>query len=200
MNINFKYHSKYRKKVDHKCVVNIGTYMSVHFLCVLSSLYIFIYHKSLPNAIFVQPEELCIVKAKKMRDMFIKIHYIVIKSRMLPRQKRETTTKKIKQNWNKVSPLRILNCYFKRLNNTIYLAFKIKFVELLSFCTEQYISYVWYEAGYFYGGSCIDTPQEPNWCSVLGRRHGWQQFLVQLFFWLFSFFNAKQWHHTNLSA
>lgn len=40
---------------------------------------------------FVQPEDLCIVKAKKMRDMFITIHYIVIKCRMSPRQKRETT-------------------------------------------------------------------------------------------------------------
>lgn len=54
--------------------------------------------------IFVQPEDLCIVKAKKMRDMFITIHYIVIKSRMSPRQKRETTIKKIKQNLNKVLP------------------------------------------------------------------------------------------------
>lgn len=41
--------------------------------------------------IFVQPEDLCIVKAKKMRDMFITIHYIVIKSWMSPRQKREAT-------------------------------------------------------------------------------------------------------------
>lgn len=41
--------------------------------------------------IFVQPEDLCIVKAEKMRDMFITVHYIVIKSRMSPRQERETT-------------------------------------------------------------------------------------------------------------
>lgn len=49
--------------------------------------------------IFVQPEDLCIVKAKKMRDMFITVHYIVIRSWMSPRQKRETTIiikKKIK--------------------------------------------------------------------------------------------------------
>lgn len=55
---------------------------------------------------FVQPEDLWIVKAKKMRDMFITIRYIVIKSWMSPRQKRETTinNKKIKQNLNKVLP------------------------------------------------------------------------------------------------
>lgn len=57
--------------------------------------------------IFVQPEDLCIVKAKKMRDMFITVHYIVIRSWMSPRQKRETTIikkKKLKQNLNKVLP------------------------------------------------------------------------------------------------
>lgn len=60
--------------------------------------------------IFVQPEDLWIVKAKKMRDMFITICYIVIKSWVSPRQKRETTInnkkkkKKIKQNLNKVLP------------------------------------------------------------------------------------------------
>lgn len=51
--------------------------------------------------IFVQPENLCIVKAKNMRDRFITIHYIVIKSQMSPRQKRETTIikKKLKKNF-----------------------------------------------------------------------------------------------------
>ena len=47
--------------------------------------------------IFVQPEDLCIVKAKKMRDMFITFHYIVIKSWISPRQERETTKKKENQ-------------------------------------------------------------------------------------------------------
>ena len=44
--------------------------------------------------IFVQPEDLCIVKAKKMRDMFITFHYIVIKSWISPRQEREKKKKK----------------------------------------------------------------------------------------------------------
>lgn len=44
--------------------------------------------------IFVQPEDLCIVKAKKMRDMFITFHYIVIKSWISPKQERETTKNK----------------------------------------------------------------------------------------------------------
>lgn len=50
--------------------------------------------------IFVQPEDLCIVKAKNMRD--ITVHYIVIKSWVSPGQKRETTINK--QNLNKVLP------------------------------------------------------------------------------------------------
>ena len=55
--------------------------------------------------IFVQPEDLCIVKAKKMRDMFITIHYIVIKCRMSARQKkRNNDEKKLKQNLNKILP------------------------------------------------------------------------------------------------
>lgn len=59
--------------------------------------------------IFVQPEDLCIVKAKKMRDMFITFHYIVIESWISPKQERETTKNnkkniKLKQNLNKVLP------------------------------------------------------------------------------------------------
>lgn len=51
--------------------------------------------------IFVQPEDLCIVKAKKMRDMFITFHYIVIKSWISPKQERETTKNK-KKNIKKI--------------------------------------------------------------------------------------------------
>lgn len=54
--------------------------------------------------LFVQPEDLCIAKAKKMRDMFITNHYIVIKSWRSPRQKRETTINNKKKKLNKVLP------------------------------------------------------------------------------------------------
>lgn len=75
------------------------------FLCVLSSLYIFIYHKSLPDANFCSTWRLVYIKGKKDEKH---VHYNSLHSDQVPdvtKTERETINhKKIKQNLNNDFP------------------------------------------------------------------------------------------------
>lgn len=178
--------------------LNIGTYMSVHFPMCLSTLYIFIYHKSLPNANFCSTWSLVYSKGKKDERH---VHYNSLHSDQVPdvtKKEKETIInhKKLKQNLNNDLPLKNWSVTLKTQHNLLKFLkqfcrfFNISVVS--SIFTRQDISMA-VPALIPQRAELMLSSEEETWLATVSS-------LTPFFILFFFYFNAKHQHHTNPSA